>query len=209
MTELSKLEPALLSAAADLPRIITQTMRDALRLVGQTAATRYMIQTGTRSGRVPGGLPSNTIGTNPTLLTWRTGRLARSLVRTDDAENITRIRQEGTMIIGEVGTKVPYAPIHEYGGTIPARVQPITPRMRRFFWAKFYETRDEKWKRVALKARPPVINVPAIRIRPRPFLGPTVRDEKLIREDLASLFGARVPEQMAENLRLSLEGGRS
>ena len=43
-----------------------------------------------------------------------------------------------------VGTSVPYAEIHNEGGEIV-----VTPRMKRFFWAKYRETNGGSWKRNA------------------------------------------------------------
>lgn len=41
-----------------------------------------------------------------------------------------------------VGTEVPYAAIHNEGGEII-----VTPRMKRFFWAKYREVNGGSWKR--------------------------------------------------------------
>jgi len=60
---------------------------------------------------------------------------------------------------------VPYAAIHEFGGVVHV---PVTVRMRRFFWAKFFETRDEKWKWMALSKKTEFV----IQIDARPFAGP-------------------------------------
>lgn len=43
-----------------------------------------------------------------------------------------------------VGTTVPYAEIHNEGGEIV-----VTPRMKRFFWAKYRETNGGSWRRNA------------------------------------------------------------
>ena len=66
-----------------------------------------------------------------------------------------------------VGTEVPYAAIHNEGGDII-----VTPRMKRFFWAKYRETNGGSWKRnakndeaefwktLALKKAGSVIHIP-------------------------------------------------
>lgn len=70
---------------------------------------------------------------------------------------------------------VPYAALHEYGGTV--RV-PVTERMRGFFWARFYEAggagspEAEKWKAMALTRQ----TVFTIEIEARPYAGPALRD---------------------------------
>jgi phage virion morphogenesis protein len=48
------------------------------------------------------------------------------------------------------GTNKIYAAIHNFGGKIKPRV---TPKMRKFFWAKYFETEDEKWKYLALTVK--------------------------------------------------------
>lgn len=58
-----------------------------------------------------------------------------------------------------VGKNIPYARIQREGGTITV---PVTPRMRGFFWAKWYETGETKWKNMALTSRSVfVIHIPA------------------------------------------------
>lgn len=41
-----------------------------------------------------------------------------------------------------------YAQIHNAGGRIP-----VTPKMRKFFWAKYYETKKEVWRNMALNKK--------------------------------------------------------
>ncbi len=68
-----------------------------------------------------------------TLIGKGSAKLRRSLriVGTPTPERIT------------IGTAIPYAQIHNEGGTITI---PITDAMRRFFWAKFYESRNQTQK---------------------------------------------------------------
>lgn len=65
---------------------------------------------------------------------------------------------------------LPYARIQHDGGTIRLRV---TSRMRKFFWAMFIRTRDEKWKAMALSRKTHFI----IKIPARPYLDPALDDE--------------------------------
>lgn len=46
-----------------------------------------------------------------------------------------------------VSCHLPYANIHNEGGEIDITV---TPRMKSFFWAQFYKTKNIKWKAMAL-----------------------------------------------------------
>lgn len=48
-----------------------------------------------------------------------------------------------------IGTSLPYAKIHNEGGTISQNVE-ITDKMRKFFWAKYYKTKSSKYKAFAL-----------------------------------------------------------
>jgi phage gpG-like protein len=93
------------------------------------------------------------------VLNVRSGRLVNSL-RADSG------MRGGSFF---VGSNVKYAAIHEFGGTTHPRV---TGKMRRWAWAKFYETGDSKFKGIALtpKAR---LDVP---IPERPYIKPALDD---------------------------------
>lgn len=81
-----------------------------------------------------------------------------------------------------ISANSPYAAIHQYGGTLKPTI-PISLKMRKFFWAKFYETGQENWKALALtkkKELKPVIQIPA-----RPYITLTVEDWE---EILISIF---------------------
>jgi len=69
----------------------------------------------------------------------QSGRLRRSI----------RVTEKGRTNVN-LGTDVPYARIHNEGGTINQSIS-ITPKMRKFFWAMFYKTGDVKYKYMALK----------------------------------------------------------
>ena len=82
-----------------------------------------------------------------------------------------------------------YGAVHEYGGTFT-----ITPRQRRFFWYKWYETEDEMWKALALSV---TYTIPA-----RPYLRPAI-DAK---QDEAITLAARLLwEEMGRVVYLSPE----
>lgn len=71
--------------------------------------------------------------------------------------------------VGEavVGTNTVYGPIHEFGGNIP-----ITAKSRRYFWARFRETGDGKWKGLALTRKS------HITVRARPHWRPAIDTRK-------------------------------
>ena len=60
---------------------------------------------------------------------------------------------------------VPYAAVHEYGGTFK-----ITDRQRGFFWARFMATGESMWRALALSE--------TYTIPPRPYLRPAVDEKK-------------------------------
>ncbi len=122
-------------------------------------------------------------GPHPEKLGVGTGRLRSSITN--------RITQEGDVTTVAVGTKVKYAAIHELGGH---SVVPITPNSRKAFWAKFFETGDEKFKWMALTKKTRF----DIRIPARPFLQPAVRDAM-------PAFESRLKKILGQ---LSFEGGQ-
>ena len=85
------------------------------------------------------------------------------LLNTNNLMNDVQVRSESINKI-EIGTSLPYAGIHNNGGKFSIV---ITDKMRKYFWAMFKETEDEKWKYMALtkKKRLP------IRIPQRQFIG--------------------------------------
>lgn len=110
-----------------------------------------------------------------------------------------RVTAPGTV---SVGTDVPYAAIHNKGGTVTVRV---TPRMRRFAWAMYYKTGGDRkgkaknrtqqalseearrWRALALTRKQQL----TIRIPRRQFIGPsrtlTDRIEKKMAEVLMKI----------------------
>lgn len=99
------------------------------------------------------------------------GRLARSLTGASTAgvgsEAVRRIELRGATLRLRQGSRTPYAAAQEFG----ARIR-VTPAMRSYFWARFYETDDERYKAMALSPKS------VFEIEPRPFLGPALDDER-------------------------------
>jgi len=129
-------------------------------------------------------------------LTTRSGRLMKSIGpaggvfnSSGNREAIREIDVKGNKVILTFGSEVPYLPPHEYGGAMPARDQIVTDRMRRFFWAKMYETGDEKFKAMALSQS---IHIPGYNMPKRPVITPAANDsisdiENLMRRKLEGL----------------------
>lgn len=62
----------------------------------------------------------------------------------------------------EFSSNLPYAQIHNYGGRII-----VTANMKKYFWARYMESKSDYWKAMALKKVGSAINMPR-----RQFLGP-------------------------------------
>lgn len=71
------------------------------------------------------------------------------------------------------GEGLPYAEIHNKGGTINVT---LTPKARKFFWYMYKKTEDEKWKRMAITKKQ-MLN---IRIPQRQYIGESQELNKLI-----------------------------
>lgn len=67
----------------------------------------------------------------------QSGRLRRSF------------RYDTSGLVITISTDVEYAEVHNEGGEV-SQTLTVTPKMRKFFWAMFSETGDEKWKFMAL-----------------------------------------------------------
>lgn len=65
-----------------------------------------------------------------------------------------------------------YASIHNEGGEIA-----VTPKMKRFFWARYKQTKNESWKRMALMKTGKAITMPE-----RRFIGDGPDTRRIIRE---------------------------
>lgn len=79
------------------------------------------------------------------ILTGKTARLQ---------SQINVVRDDGKSSVS-IGSNLPYSRIQQEGGSIT-----ITPKMRKYFWAKFKETSNPKWKALALTKKDS-ITIPA------------------------------------------------
>lgn len=73
----------------------------------------------------------------------------------------------------EAGAGLPYAAIHNEGGTITI---PITQKMKKFFWAMYKKTGEEVWKYMALTKKENI----TIRIPKRQYIGTSYALDKKI-----------------------------
>lgn len=93
-----------------------------------------------------------------------TGRLRRGI-------RIAQATQELVIVANDV----PYARAHNEGAATTLK---RTPRMRKFFWAMFYKTKDERWKWMALSKKTTL----TIKVPKRQFMGNSARLERDILE---------------------------
>ncbi len=116
---------------------------------------------------------------NPTTgsMLLRTGALRRSL----------HSKIDGTKLIYISSLK--YAGIQNYGGTVRQDFAP-TPKMRRWAWARFKESGEEKFRRMAVAKRiKRTITIPA-----RPFVG----DHPRVRELIGEVVNRRIRKEVEE-----------
>lgn len=80
--------------------------------------------------------------------------------------NTVEVRPQGALSIA-ISVKKPYAAIQNFGGIVNPII-PVTRAMRKYFWARFYETHEEKYKYMALTKKT-TFN-PKIILPPSPFI---------------------------------------
>lgn len=106
-----------------------------------------------------------------------------TLVRTEHLRNQTEVSVQGTSI--KIVSNSTHGAAHQFGSDHTTHPK-VTPKMRKFFWAKFYETDDEMWKWLALTKKQQLdidVHIPA-----RPFI--TIHQDTLenINEYLAEFL---------------------
>ena len=106
---------ALEALGKKIREAVKSALGEAMDLVGITSQGSFWIK----------GRGSADFATHPSKLTVRTGRLIRSLTPqggaftlTGQREQIRTVQVSGETVVGVFGTRVPYAAIHEYGGTV-------------------------------------------------------------------------------------------
>ena len=83
----------------------------------------------------------------------------------------TQIEGEGHNLRGIVGSNLAYAAIQERGGTTHPTV---TPQLRRFMFAKYYETGDDKFLHTAITKKDRL----DVTIKPHWYMRNTLKAEK-------------------------------
>lgn len=103
-------------------------------------------------------------------------------------------------------TDLPYAAIHNDGGEIV-----VTPRMKRYFWAKYREANGGNWARKKTGANTPEADFwkflalkkagTTIRIPRRRFLGTSPEVEKAVRDIIEENLNGYVEEAINAHIR--------
>lgn len=88
--------------------------------------------------------------------------------------NTNNIFEQSKLFQFRYGSKLPYAAIHEYGGSI---TQQITEKQRSFFWYKFYKEDSPMFRAMALSKE---IN---IKIPARPYFNKGIAEWQKERQD--------------------------
>lgn len=145
-----------------------------------------------RSGASNKAFDDTTAKNNGKRLRIATSRLYRSLnpktaLNTDDSVFNVRMSKLGAEV--EYGTNVPYARIHEEGGTIQ---QNVTAKQRRFFWAMYMQSQNTMYRAMAMS------NTLKIKIPKRPYFKPGIKNfEREAQPMLQERMRNRVLELMA------------
>jgi len=152
---LGQTEAEFLMLGHDIAAALPKWVDESLDLIGLEAQSNFInVDTSKTSNKLAMimGAP-----THPSKLTNRSGRFARSLApggggfnpKTGQREGIQEVKVSGDVVTGKKGSKVPYANIHQHGGSID-QTQTVTDKQRGFFWAMYYQMDDDKYKAMAL-----------------------------------------------------------
>ena len=157
--DLAKLSEQLQAIIKKSTTIRKRIANMAVARIGARSVQDFMIDGGKEGVNQP---------VNADKLTIRSQKLSRAVLGGAGSRKQVKIQQRTLQLIWTI--LVPYAAIHEFGGTINI---PITVQMRKFFWAMWYETKDEKWKWMALTKKTAF----KITMKERPYLEPAAKLE--------------------------------
>lgn len=111
--------------------------------------------------------------TNRLLLTGRQGaKLMHSLKKTVTGTGV---------VIKPTGSAAKYADAHNFGQT---QHIPVTQKLRRYAWAMYYKTGEQKWKHMALTRKSTI----TIKLPARPFIGPS----QMLNQQLITMFNNKM-----------------
>lgn len=119
-------------------------VKKSLTQLGKEITEKLRIQAQLNSLSYSGGLPL------PDKLTHRSGRMLRLLTGSgarSRSGSISDVQEKADGVHIAWGVESPDIALHEFGG-----IRPVTPAMRKFYWAKYFQdpTRKQMWKQLAL-----------------------------------------------------------
>ena len=173
-------------ALNNLEKQLKKVLNTMPTVIGQTAVSHFQENITKRQGVPTGGSLQRFKGR-----VFENGRNRGKNILSDTGNLVDSIkvisRSQNSVNVGIRASEIPYAEIHQQGGKIP-----VTDKMRKFFWAKYYQhassagrARGKRsisssgeanfWKAMALKQSGSTITIPA-----RPFMGITPDLEKTI-----------------------------
>lgn len=144
--------------AKALPEQVKKRARAVFSIVGRQAVSGHMVNSSLNSSGRSSTRSTRNTGTK---LRIQTGRLSRSLTDGRGRDSVRKVAIAGTLVSLTLGTRVPYAAIHEEGGLV--RVRPHTRVITQAFGRPIKPTQ--------VKVRGYGYVMPA-----RPYLGPGTRD---------------------------------
>ena len=179
-------QPDLAKLSKQLRAIITKS-----RPLKKRIANMAVARIGARSVQdfmIDGGKEGVGQPVNADKLTIRSQRLSRAVLGGAGSKKDIKFSQGTLKLIWTI--LVPYAAIHEFGGVINIT---ITAQMRKFFWAMWYESNDDKWKGMALTKKTTF----KIDMQARPYLEPAAKMElPFIQQRTAELVFSFIDEIM-------------
>lgn len=133
-----------------------------------------------REGKSSKAHDDSTAKNHTDTLRTATGRLFKSFQvkgqKSASSDGIFDIKIDDKGVLITIGTKLEYAALHEFGGTVPAHFVKSKGHMHKYFWAKYYATHEEKFKWAALKVlKHGGINIKAVTMPARPFFFKAVK----------------------------------
>ena len=160
------------------------TFNDTLREIGE----EILEKVGSRSSSYfSSGYASGSVSS-------QSGKLLDSVM--GGANSIREIEISSDKARFTIGSKLPYAALQEKGG-----VRIVTQKMRRFFWAKYFEAREigspmiNMWSALRFKN---IIKYPA-----RPYLEPAVRDVAI---QIPEIFKRHTMEYLKATIKETITG---
>ena len=120
----SKLKADIKLFAAEIGESLRVAMLESIELVGVNSVANFMTPHALDQGEFgkPGGKKRISPRAGGSKLGILTGRLSRSILDQEDTnygrEGIRKVDQRLGAVVGTIGSKTPYARIHEKGGTI-------------------------------------------------------------------------------------------